>query len=319
MRYKVVQTDHVYPDLDLEAASFGEIDAEFVCLNSTDEDVIVDGVRDADCIITAWAVITKRAMESAGDRLKSISKTGIGVNNIDVEAATAKGVKVLNVPDYCIEEVSDHAAALALSLLRFIPYLNSRVKGGDWSTGEAVKMERLHGKTLGLLGYGRIARLLHDKMKPWNVKTLAYDPFLSAEQIASGGAEKAEFDELLAASDIVSMHLPLTKDNEHMIDAEALSIMKPTAFLINCSRGPLVDERALADALRSGAIAGAGLDVVETDSYDADNPIFSCDNAIITPHIGFHSLQATQELREKVIADVLRVLAGEEPRNQVNR
>jgi D-3-phosphoglycerate dehydrogenase len=151
------------------------------------------------------------------------------------------------------------------------------------------------------------------------VRALAYDPFLTAEQIAANGAEKAEFKELLASSDIISMHLPLTKDNEHMIDAEALALMKPTAFLINCSRGPLIDERALAEALRTGVIAGAGLDVTETDSYDADNPIFSCDNAIITPHVAFHSLQATQELREKVIADVLRVLAGEEPRNRINR
>jgi D-3-phosphoglycerate dehydrogenase len=319
MRYKVVQTDHVYPDLDLETRSFEGADAEFVCLNSTDEDVIAAGVRGADCIITAYAVVSSRVMDSAGDGLRSVSKTGIGVNNIDVEAATARGVKVLNVPDYCIEEVSDHAVALMMSLLRFIPYLNARVKGGDWSAGEAVKMERLSGKTIGLLGYGRIARLFHDKMKPWKVDALAYDPFLTAEQIAANGARKAELEELLASSDIVSLHLPLTKDNEHMINAETLALMKPTAFLINCSRGPLVDERALADALGRGVIAGAGLDVTETDSYDADNPIFSCDNALITPHVAFHSLQATQELREKVIADVLRVLAGDEPRNQVNR
>ncbi|MDR2164024.1 MAG: C-terminal binding protein [Clostridiales Family XIII bacterium] len=319
MRYKVVQTDHVYPDLDLETRSFGGAGAEFVCLNSTDEDVIAEGVKGASCIITAYAVITKRIMDSAGDGLRSVSKTGIGVNNIDIEAATARGVKVLNVPDYCIEEVSDHAVALTMSLLRFIPYLNARVKGGDWSTGDATAMERLHGKTIGMLGYGRIARLFHDKMKPWGVEALAYDPFLTEEQIAECGARKAEFEELLKASDIVSLHLPLTKENEHMIDAKALSLMKPTAFIINCSRGPLIDEKALAEALQAGTIAGAGLDVVETDSYDSGNPIFSCGNAIITPHIAFHSLQATQELREKVIADVLRVLAGEEPKNQVNK
>jgi D-3-phosphoglycerate dehydrogenase len=319
MQYKVVQTDHVYPDLDLETRTLADMGGEYVCLNSTDEDVIAEGVRGADCIITAWAVITEKIMDSAGSGLRSVSKTGIGVNNIDIDAATARGVKVLNVPDYCIEEVSDHAFALTMSLIRFIPYLNSRVKGGEWSTGEAVKMERLRGKTVGLLGYGRIARLYHDKIKPWGVRVLAYDPFLTAEQIARGGAEKTEFDELLAASDIISMHLPLTKENEHMIDAAALSKMKKTAFLINCSRGPLVDEKALAEALAAGTIGGAGLDVVETDSYDAANPIFSCDNAIITPHLGFHSLQATQELREKVLADVVRVLEGEEPRNQVNK
>jgi D-3-phosphoglycerate dehydrogenase len=170
-----------------------------------------------------------------------------------------------------------------------------------------------------LLGYGRIARLFHDKMKAWGGKALACDPFLNAEQIARNGAEKVSFDTLLATSDIISMHLPLTKDSEHIIDADALAKMKPSSLLINCSRGPLIDEKALAKALKSGTIAGAGLDVVEKDSYDAANPIFSCDNAIITPHIGYHSLQATQELREKVIADIIRVLKGEEARNQVNK
>jgi D-3-phosphoglycerate dehydrogenase len=258
-------------------------------------------------------------MNSAGSSLKSVSKTGIGVNNIDISAANARGVRVLNVPDYCIEEVSDHAVALALSLSRFIPYLNSRVKGGAWSTGAAVEMERIQGKTFGLLGYGRIARLFHDKIKPWGGKALAYDPFLTDEQIEQNGAVKADLEEVLKVSDIISLHLPLTADNNHMIDANAISLMKPNAFIINCSRGPLIDEKALAAALKEGRIAGAGLDVVETDSYDPDNPIFSCENAIITPHIGFHSLQATQELREKVIADVIRVLKGEDPLNQVNR
>lgn len=319
MQHKIVMTDHDFKNLDQYKKDFAEIDAEFVYLGTSDEDEICRSVKDADAIITAYAKITARVMDSA-EKLKCVTKNGIGVDNIDIAAATARGIKVLNLPDYCIEEVSDHALALILALYRRIPQLNNWLRQGNWSFGAYGNTDRLQGKTIGLIGYGRIAKRLHEKIKPFGGRVLVYDPYLDAETIASYGAQKAEFDEVLKESDVISLHLPLTEMTHHLFNAETFAKMKPAAFLVNTSRGPLIKEYDLYEAVKNGRILGAGLDVLEKEKvFDPDNPLYSLDMIIITPHTAYNSVQVPDEMRKKSVADIIRVLKGEEPVNQVNR
>jgi D-3-phosphoglycerate dehydrogenase len=318
LRYKVVLTDHVYPDLELEKKLLAEAQAELVFIDTKEEDAIADAVRDVDAVITCYANITARAIDGMA-KCKSISKTGIGVNNIDIEAATRRGIRVLNVPDYCIEEVSDTTIALALSLTRGIPFLMHNVKNGNWSLSGCENMSRLNGKVFSLMGFGRIARRTAEKTAPFGVQILAYDPYVEASDMEKAGVRKAELEELLSKADILSLNLPLTSETEGIINKHTLSLMKNTAILINTARGPLVKEEDLCQALKEGSLAGAGLDVICDEKYDINNPLFSLPNVIITPHSAFYSIESTGELRQKVLADVLAVLSGAEPKYQVNR
>ena len=314
---KVVITDHVYPSLDYEKKMLKEVGAELVETKGTGEEEIISAVKDADAVITCFAEITERVILSM-EKCKSISRTGIGVNNVDIQAATQKGIKVMNVPDYCIQEVSDHAMAFLLSLAKKIPALNNAVKNGCWSFEEQRPINRLSEQTLGLVGFGRIARLVAAKALPFGLKVIAYDPFISEETMLLNNAAKVSLEELYQQSDYISLHLPLTKDTVQMIAEKALNIMKPTASIINTSRGALIDEKALYEALKSKKIAAAALDVLSNEDYDPQNPLFSLENIIFTPHSGFYSVEATQELREKIISDLLAVLAGKEPKYLVN-
>lgn len=318
MKYKVVMTDHVYPDLEMEKKLLSEAGVDFAFIDTRNEGVIANAVRDADAVITCYANITAEIIRGMS-KCKSISKTGIGVNNINVEQATKQGIRVLNVSDYCVEEVSDTAVALILSLTRRIPFLRDNVQKGAWSRLGSENITRLNGKTLGFLGFGNIARRTAEKMKPFGVKMIAYDPYIQAESAQSMGVAIADLGRVLRESDVLSLNLPLTDETKKIIDKEALSKMKRTALLVNTARGPLIDEEALCSALQEGEIAGAGLDVLSDEGNISGNPLFSAPNAVITPHAAFYSIEATQELREKVLADVLSVLAGKAPRYQVNR
>lgn len=317
MQYKVVLTDHVYPDLKLERDILARAGAELDFIDSRDEEVIAKAVVDADILITCYAEITAKVIEGM-TKCKSISKTGIGVNNIDLEAATKKGIRVMNVSDYCIEEVSDHTVALTLAGARKLIALNDNVKKGDWSLKGCAGIRRLLGKTFGLLGFGRIARRVAEKIAPFGTRIIACDPYISAEAMATMGVIKAEMDEVYAKSDIISLNLPLTAETKGMINDGALKKMKPNAVIINTSRGPLINESDLCRAVRDGVIAGAALDVICDERYDLDNPIFSTPGIILTPHSAFYSVESTRELREKILADVLTVLDGGEPKYQVN-
>ncbi len=315
---KVVITDHVYPSLDYERQALSEIGAELVLAPCTSESALALVCKDADAVITCYAQITAEVIENM-ERCLLISKTGIGVNNIDVAAATRCGIAVTNVPDYCIDEVSDHALASLLCLARKIPFLNTYVKQGNWSFVEHRPIHRLRGSTLGLVGFGQIARALAQKARPLGLRLLVTDPFVDACVIEEFGALKVTLEELLRESDYISLHLPLTPETRGLIAKDTLSLVKPGAFLINTSRGQLVDEGALYEALLSGRLAGAALDVLEREEYDSKNPLFTMDNVIITPHSAFYSEEAVQELREKVIADCIRVLTGKSPKYLVNK
>lgn len=317
-RLRVLITDHVFPSLEFEREKLKEIGAELVEAPGTSEPELIEAARDADAVITCYAAVTGKVIE-AMEKCKVISKTGIGVNNIDVPVATRRGIKVTNVPDYCIEEVSDHALAFILSLARKISFLDSEVKKGNWSFEGQRPMYRLGGKILGLVGLGRIARLLAEKVKPLKLNVLVYDPFVSAEAIEEIGGKKVSLEELLKEADFVSLHAPLTEETRGIIGEKAFEMMKPTACLVNTSRGPLIDEKALYQALKTKKIAGAALDVLVNEKYDPGNPLFSLDNIIFTPHAGFYSVEATRELREKVMNEVTRVLTNQNPKYWVNK
>lgn len=318
MKYKVVMTDHVYADLKLEEEELARADAEFVFIDTKDEKAIAEAVKDADAVIACYAEIKAEAIKEM-KKCRSISKTGIGVNNIDVEQATKQGIQVLNCTDYCTEEVSDTTVALILSLTRRIPFLRENLRNGRWSREGCGNATRISGKTLGFLGFGRIACRTAVKMKPFGADIIAYDPYLSAEEIARRGGRKAELDEVLRKSDILSLNLALTAETKYMMNKETFAKMKKTAVIVNTARGPLINEPDFCEAIRNGQIAGAGLDVICDEKFDPDNPLFSLPEVIVTPHSAYYSAESTQELKEKILADVLKVLKGEEPKYKVNK
>jgi D-3-phosphoglycerate dehydrogenase / 2-oxoglutarate reductase len=225
---------------------------------------------------------------------------------------------VTNVPDYCIDEVSDHALALLLSLARRITVADGAVKAGAWEVVPHEGIRRLRGQTLGLLGFGKIAKALASKVQPLGMKVLVYDPYLDPELIAQHGAEAVNLDRLLADADAISIHVPLSPETRNIIGQRELARMKRTAFLINTSRGGIVDEHALAVALKEDRLGGAALDVLCVEPPPADHPLRQAPNIILTPHLAFYSRESVVELQTKAAEEVARALKGEPPRSPVN-
>ncbi len=250
-------------------------------------------------------------------RCRIISRFGIGVDNVDIAAATAKGIVVTKVPDYCIDEVSDHAMALLLAVVRKIPFANARAHAGRWEMPAVVPIHRLRGSTLGLVGFGRIPQLVAPKAKSFGLKVMTYDPYIPQEVTDRAGVEKVEFAELVKRSDYISIHSPLMPETHHLFNAAVFAQMKPTAYLVNTARGPIVDEDALAHALDAGQLAGAALDVLSQEP-PTSSPLFGRDNVVLTPHTSFYSVESLVELQTKAADEVVRVLTGQPPRNPVN-
>jgi len=316
-RPKVVVTDYVFPSLEIEHAVLGAVNAEVVAMRATSEDQLLDVIADADALLVCYAPITRRVIDRL-QRCRIIARYGIGVDNVDVTAASARGIIVTNVPDYCIDEVSDHAVALLLACARKVPYLDRRVRGDRWDARDAVPMRRVRGQVLGLVGFGRIPRRVADKARPLGLEVVAFDPFVGDAEMSAHDVGNVTLDVLLGRSDFVSVHAPLTPETRGMIGEAALRAMKPTAYLINTARGPLVAEAALVRALREGWIAGAALDVLETEPPGPDHALRRLDNVILTPHVAFYSEESVQDLQRKAAEEVRRVLSGESPRYPVN-
>jgi D-3-phosphoglycerate dehydrogenase len=250
-------------------------------------------------------------------RCRIISRFGIGVDNVDLDAATAAGIVVTKVPDYCIDEVSDHAMALLLALVRKIPASNAQVHAGRWEMKAVVPIHRLRGRVLGLVGFGRIPQLVAPKAKAFGLRVIVYDPFVPADVLARERVDQVDFDELLAESDYVSIHTPLLPETRNLFSTEAFGRMKPGAYLINTARGPIVDDQALAKALDAGQLAGAALDVMPTEP-PVGSPLLGRENVIITPHTSFYSEESLLELQRKAAQEVADVLSGKPPKNPVN-
>lgn len=270
----------------------------------------MEHAKEADAILNQYAPISRRVIESL-ENTKIISRYGVGVNTIDIDAAKEKGITVANVPDYGMEEVSNHALALLLSSARKVTLLNKEVKKGNWDFKVCVPIHRFNEQTVGVLGFGRIPRRFIEKVKPLGFKTAAYDPFVSAAAMAAVGVQKMELDEIIAEADYLSIHVPLIDDTYHLINEERLKQMKRNAVIINTARGPIIDEKALSDALEKGVIAGAALDVTENEPVSTDSPLLTMDNVIITPHSAWYSEEAMVELRQKAARNIVQVLNGE--------
>ena len=315
-KFKVVLTDNIFPDLFIERSMLAEIDAEFIEVK--DPAKLKEECKDADAVVNTYLQMTS---EIIGDmeKCRLIIRNGVGVNTIDVDACSAKGIMVANIPTYCLDEVATHAIALLLAVTRKIPLLFDCVKQGVWDVKNAIPVYSLAEKTLGLVGFGKIPRIVNEKAKAFELKVITYDPFVTAEMAREAGVQKVEQDELLEKSDYISIHCPLTPETKGMFNKEAFKKMKNTAFIINTARGPIINEPDLADALKEGQIAGAGLDVLEKDEIDINNPLLKMNNVVITPHAAWYSEEAMVRRRVETIESVVSVLKGGEPQSLVNR
>ncbi len=314
----VAVTDHVFPDLDQERRLLADAGHELRFeSNAASMEEVRDAVAGANGVLNCYAPMPAEVIRGL-DRCVVIARYGIGVDTIDLDEATSKGIVVTNVPDYCIDEVSDHALALIMSLARGVTLLDRDVRSGSWTPSDARPIHRLRGRTLGLVGFGRIARALAAKVAPLGFRVITTDPFVPEEAVRKAGAEPRTLQELLATSDFVSIHAPLTADSRHLIGAAELALMKPDAILINTSRGPLVDVEALRAALADGRLGGAGLDVLEVEPPEADDPLLHRDDVIVTPHAAFYSEESLEELQRKAVEQVIEALAGRTPPYAVN-
>jgi len=306
----IAVTDSVFPSLDPAKAALARLNPTYRMATSVNADDIVAVARDADAVLVTYAKLTREVLTQF-TRCKAIGRFGLGVDNIDLVAAKEKGMAVNYVPDYCIREVSDHAMALLLALIRKIPLSNRLVQSGRWEMPAVVPIRRIEGTVLGLVGFGHIPRLVAPKAQAFGIRVIACDPYAKPEVFKTAGVEGVDFDTLLQSSDYVSVHAPLLPATRGMMNAAAFAKMKKGAYIVNTARGPLIDEPALVAALDSGQIGGAGLDVVASEPLAKDSPLLGRDNVIISPHTAFYSIEALNELQTKCATDVARVLSGE--------
>ena len=318
MPKKVLVTDYVWPSVAPERAVLARADAELVVAPDGGEETLAPLARDVDGILTCFAKVTDRVIRAAESCI-AIGRYGVGVDNIAVDTATELGIVVTYVPDYCVDEVSDHVMGLLLAWNRRIVLFDRATKTRGWgSEGLAMRIMRLRGKKLGVVGFGRIGRAAGEKARAFGMEVLAYDPFLTPEGAARFGGRQVDLDTLLKESDFVTLHTPLVPETRNMIGREQLAMMKPDAFLVNAARGGLIDEDALYDALTSGRIAGAGVDVLEDIDPPLDHRLVQLGNVIVTPHTAFFSQEAVLELEERAAGEVASVFEGRMPDNVVN-
>jgi D-3-phosphoglycerate dehydrogenase len=290
---------------------------------SKTEDEVIDVARGAHAIIAQYATVGARAI-GALTRCEVIARYGTGVDIVDVDAASRHGILVTNVPsDWCENEVADHAMALLLALARKIPAYDQACRTGTWQWQTGYPIHRLRGSVLGLLSFGAIAQAVAARGAGFGMRVIAHDPYLPEPQIAARGATPASFEELLEQSDYLVIQAPLTKETHHLFGEAELRRMKPTAFLINTARGPIVSDEALYRSLREGWIAGAGLDDVEEEpakqrDWKPVNPLLALPNVVVTPHAAYYSEEAIRTVRDFAAREVVRVLTGQPPVSPVN-
>ena len=312
-------TDHVWPTTDPERAVLEAAGAEVIVAPDGDEDTLINLAKDVDAIMTCFAKVTEKVIRSA-EKCVAIGRFGVGTDNIDVATATELGIPVTYVPDYCVDEVSDHVLAMLHTWNRKIALFDQSVKSEGWGhLGLTMRIKRLRGKTIGIVGFGRIGQAVAEKASVFGLKILASDPVTPKEIVESYGGQLVAFEELLEQSDFVSLHAPLTPATEKLIGPREFDLMKYDSFLINAARGPLIDESALYDALSNGKIGGAGLDVMVENEPAKDHPLMQLENILITPHTAFFSQESTLELEERAASEVVRVYKNIMPENLVNK
>jgi D-3-phosphoglycerate dehydrogenase len=306
MRPRVLITDNDLGDSAMETAAMQEaLDAEVFVRQYRSEEEVVAGVQELspDALIVQWAPITAAVMD-AMPGCKVISRLGIGVDMIDLDAARARDIVVHNVPTYCIEEVATHAFATALALWRSIPALDAQVRSGEWSAITfAPQMKRLSNATIGIVGMGRIGRTVAKGFQAWGSSIIVHDPVSTSAEFTY-----VDLDTLVAESDIISLHAPLTDETRHMINARTIDLMTKQPIIVNTSRGPLIDEAALVSGLASGKVGGAALDVFASEPLPLESELRSAPNVILTPHAAWASAQALPDLRRLAAQNIIDFL-----------
>jgi len=318
-KFKVVMTDDRHKRYEEEKKVLESIGAEVIIANLNTVQEVIDMCKDADGVMCNLSPMPAEVIEKL-EKCKIISRYGVGYDNVDVAACTKKGIYLANVPDYCAEEVSDQALALMMACARKVARRDAQVRAGMWNVGKADPIYRIAGKTFTFLGFGMIGRTLYRKIQGFNfARILIYDPYIDAETIKSMGAEKAEWEEALREGDFISVHMPLNDKTRGLIDDKAFDLMKSTAIIVNTSRGPVIDEKALINALQSKKINSAGLDVHTKEPMDLDNPLMKIENCVLTDHVGWYSEEAMSELKRKVAENVRDVLLTGKPKYPVNK
>ncbi|MFH0871490.1 MAG: C-terminal binding protein [bacterium] len=318
-KFKIVFLDKGYfPSIQPMQEAVAGIGGEIIDVAvKTDEDIIA-AAKDADVVLNILPKVQRRAIESF-ERCKLITRMGIGYDEVDVEAATEKGIMVCNVADYCQDEVSDHALTLLLCAVRKVKTFDENMRKGKWGFRHVRPIHEIRGKTLGLVAFGKIPRCLAPKAQGLGLKVIAYDPYLYDDIFAKWDVERRlDLDVLMAESDFVSIHAPFSRETKGMIGEAEFRQMKPTAYFVNTSRGPVVNEEALLKALHEGWIAGAALDVMVEEPLPTTSPLMQAPNLILTPHASWYTERAVGAVVQNAMADVVRALQGKRPKNLVN-
>ncbi len=322
-RFKVVITDYDYGDLDVERSILEPVGARVVGLQAKSEEELAEQAADCDAIMNQYARVGAPTI-GLMQRCKVIARYGVGVDIVDVEAATARGILVTNVRDYCTEEVADHAMALWLTLARKIMEYDRATHQSVWRWQSGQPIHRISTRTAGIVSFGKIGQAIATRSKVFGVRLLVHDPFVADEAIRQAGAERVGKDELVKRSDVIFMQVPMTTDTRHFLGPREFSFIKRGAIVINTGRGPTIDNKALYEALVSGRVSAAGLDDPEEEPAKRahwlaeDNPLFSLPNVVVTPHAAYYSEESIRLARETAASEVARVLSGEMPRFPVN-
>jgi len=313
--YRVVITDCDQGSIEEEKDEFGKIGAELILAQVQKEEDLIRACREADGLLNQYALLTRRVLENL-PKCKVVSRYGVGVDSVDLRAATDLGIIVANVPDYCMDEVSSQTISMILTLIRKTAFFDQKVKSGQWDFRLGIPIYRTRGKTLGLVGCGKIGLEVAKRISAFGVRVMAFDPYIPK---AAQGIELTDLDTLLKESDFISVHCPLNESTRHLIGEKEFQKMAKKPLFINTSRGPIIDEIALIQALEEGRISGAGLDVLEKEPPDLQNPLLKMENVILSPHISFYSVESISELKRRTAENVSAVLLGKLPKSVVNR
>jgi D-3-phosphoglycerate dehydrogenase len=313
--YRVVITDCDQGSIEEEKDEFAKIGSELILAQVQEERELIRACREADGLLNQYAPLTRRVLENLPN-CKVVSRYGVGVDSVDLKAATDLGIIVANVPDYCMDEVADQTVSMLLGLIRKTAFFDQKVKSGQWDFRQGIPIYRTRGKTLGLIGCGKIGLEVAKRISAFGLRVIAFDPYIEKPHEV---IELKDIDTVLKESDFISIHCPLNDSTRHLIGDEAFKKMEKRPILINTSRGPIIDEKALIQALKEGLISGAGLDVLEKEPPDSQNPLLKMENVILTPHVSFYSVESISELKRRTAKNVADVLTGRWPRSVVNR
>ena len=313
--YQVVITDCDHGSIEEEKEEFGQIGADLILAQVQKEEDLIRTCKEADGLLNQYALLTRKVLENL-PKCKVVARYGVGVDSVDLRAATDLGIIVANVPDYCMDEVANQTISMILTLVRKTAFFDQKVKSGQWDFHLGIPIHRTKGKIMGLIGCGKIGFEVAKRISAFGVRVIAFDPYLEK---AHEGIELTDLDTVLKESDFISIHCPLNDSTRHLIGEGTFKKMEKKPLLINTSRGPIINEKALIQALEQGQLSGAGLDVLEKEPPDPQNPLLKMENVILSPHVGFYSEESISELKRRTAESVSAVLLGKWPKSVVNR